>query len=171
MSAGPNSLGPGGQALTRGVLPPPVFDPKLAACDWYVYQLDAGNAKPPSGGGENLAPGDVANVNFLVERGTDFYLTELGAYAMDTAGGDYFVPSDIQATVQMYDSGTVVELSNGAIPVGCLFGNAEGASHMILPRLFRALSTVTCTVTNVSGDITFTHLWLTFIGYKVYRQG
>jgi hypothetical protein len=167
MSSSASRLGPGGAPLTAGLLPPGVFDPKVDNSDWYTYQVDAGNSKPPSGNGANLAPGATASPWFIIERDVDFYLSEPRAFAIDTAGNVYS-GTEIQATVQLYDSGTVRELFSAALPVGDVFGIAEVSPVMVLPRLFRSMSTLTFTVTNISSATTFAHLWLTFVGYRVY---
>ena len=169
MSARP-SLGPGGQPLTRGLLPPGIFDPKVNGVDWYTYAVDLGNHPPPSGAGANLAAGATASAAFTIQRAVDFYLTEPDAAALDTAGGIYGA-STITATVSIYDSGTVRQLVSAPVPIPALFSNPiEGAGTMILPRLFRSMSTVTFTVTNQTTATVFTHLWLIFQGYRIYLE-
>jgi len=159
-------LGPGGQPLTQGMLPPGVFDPKLDNCDFCAYTLDLGNSPKPNGAGANLAAGATASAFFMVERNVDFYLTSLEASATIN-GQDGIFYYNYQSTIQIEDSGTVRQFFSAPTPVETMTGIAD-SGRLILPRLIRALSKVTTTITNNSTSATYNHFWIVFVGYRIY---
>ena len=164
-----NQMGAGGQPLSAAVLPPNIFDPKLSGTDWYTYLVDGANSPAPTGAGANLAPAGVSNATISIDSGTDFYLVGLQGFGMDNADpANSYDSSEIQVTLQMNDSGSQRNLFSQPLPFPVIIGNGETPMRLIRPRLFRALSNIQFTFTNVSTAITFTHLWVALWGYRKY---
>lgn len=163
-------MGPGGQPLTSAILPPNIFDPKLNGADWYTYVTDAGNSPAPTGGGQNLAAGGVAQTTITIDAGTDFYLIALTYQAQVSASGGLEESTNPipLVTVQLNDSGSTRNLFSQALPLGAIAGDAKRPARLIRPRIFRALSALTFNFTSLEPSVVYSHLYLALWGYRKF---
>lgn len=138
----------------------PVIEP--GPRDFYAYPLLFAS----------VAFGATANGTINIEADSNFYCTSL-AYMVDIAGA---VQTDSTRviplmTVLITDSGSGRQLTNGALPINTIFGEADNPARFVHPRLFQRTTSIGVQVTNYSAATTYTNLYLVFTGFKVYGVG
>lgn len=152
----------GSSAPTPGILPPNIFDPKMNGADAYWYSVDTGA----------LAPAAVANPQIQIDAGTDFYAIALSYQAQaNGAGGLEESTNPIPlVTLQWNDSGSTRNLLNIGVPIGAIMGDGKRPYRLIRPRLFRANSNLSFTLTSFEPAVTYAHLYLVLHGYRKFAS-
>lgn len=163
-------MGPGGQPLTSQILPPNIFDPKLNGADWYTYVIDAGNSPAPTGGGQNLAAGGVAQCTLSIDAGTDFYLIALSYQAQIASGGGLEESTNPipLVTMQLNDSGSTRNLFSQPLPLPSVAGDGKRPARLIRPRIFRALSALTFNFVSLEPSVVYAHVYIALWGYRKF---
>ena len=129
--------------------------------DFYVYEEDF----------TALTPGSSQTGNINIQADSDFRLQKLSYFA-DVAGAAQTANTRVipLVTLQVTDSGSGRNLFENAVAVPSLFGTGELPFILPTPKLFAARSTITINVSNFDAALDY-NLKLSFIGYKVFRQG
>lgn len=118
-----------------------------------------------------VTQGSTPNSNISIQADSDFVIRAGNVTA--TVPGELLVTVPPPILIQIYDSGSGRNFQDQAFPIQNLFGgsvNAQGIMPGIWPepKLVRASSTLTITITN-NGGFTFTSVDVSFIGVKVFR--
>lgn len=117
----------------------------------------------------SLAGTATATGQFTVEADSNFLWQE-AAYFADIAAAIQTDSSRVipLVTVTIQDSGSGRQLMNAATPIPSLFGTGALPFLLPTPRFFRAQTTVSVNVVNLTAATTY-NLRLSFIGTKFFR--
>lgn len=119
----------------------------------------------------DLAPGNSAPGSFTVDAAFDFLWIKGTMIAFDDAGAPYDpmgfngIPN---LTIVITDTGSGRNMMNIPLPVAGLFGT--GPLPFILPtsKLFKARATVSANVVNNDAAVTFSSIYLNFLGTQAF---
>lgn len=139
----------------------PVRAPSLAdkyvAKDFFTYGIAITSS---------LAPAAQAPANFTLNADSDF-LWQKASIASVTGG---FLDQLPNLTILITDTATGRQLSNVALPVANSFGSGQLPFILPQPKVFQARSSVQVTVVNIDGATTYTSIYLSFIGTKLFLR-
>lgn len=135
---------------------------KYFAKDFFVYQI---------GPFASLAPAATLPGNVTLDADSDFLLQKFNVFA--TTGNDGATQSTqvVPAlTITIKDTASGRDLMNSAVPLPALAGS--GQLPFILPtaKIFQARGTISVNIFNVSDNATYTGIYLTFIGTKLFLK-
>lgn len=133
------------------------FDPTRDGMDvmWYSISPIA-----------SLAPSAAQSPTIQIDSGVDFYWFAT-TYMTNVSGTE---PQEATVSVPLIsilinDTGSRKNLMNTPMPLPSLAGFGERPYRGVLPRLFRASSTIQFTLTNYGATATYLNLNLTLHGY------
>lgn len=129
--------------------------------DFFVYTIDF----------EDLAFGTTQQASIQIQADSDFKWTA-AAYNcnIDQAAyttGDAPIPN---VSLQLVDTGSGRQLFFSPVPIPSVFGNGQLPFILPIPRVFRARSSISMTVSNFDAAVGY-NLSLAFIGTKVFTLG
>lgn len=106
-----------------------------------------------------------------IEADADFVIEKM-AYFADIAGG---VQTDSTrvipiANIALNDSGSGRNLQNQPIALSSIAGQGDLPFVLPLPRIFKANSTISLTLTNTSAATTYANIQISLIGYKRFYK-
>lgn len=127
--------------------------------DFYVYQSTIAG----------LAPAAQLTDFITIEADADFIWMQ-GAYTADIAAAAFTSGTRPIPLVrlQLTDTGSGRQLSNGAVPIPNYFGTGELPNILTTPRFFARNSSIQLVYTNFDAAVTY-NLNLAFIGVKIYN--
>jgi len=128
--------------------------------DFYTYTVSVAS----------LAAAASTSTSFQIDTDSNFILQKM-TYTVDLAGaavtsGAKIVPL---VTLQITDGGSSRQMFSQATPIPSIIGDGNEPFILPAPRVFVAASTIQLSFVNYSAATTYTHLYLSFIGQKVYR--
>lgn len=135
---------------------------KYFAKDFFVYQI---------GPFSSLAPSASLPGNVTLDADSDFLWQKFNVFA--TTGNDGATQSTqvVPAlTITIKDTSSGRDLMNSAVPLPALAGS--GQLPFILPtaKIFQARGTISVNVANISDNATYTGIYLSFIGTKLFLK-
>ena len=113
----------------------------------------------------SLANATSATGSFTIQTDSNF-LWQAGAMQVDTTGTVNATPL-ITATITDASSGR--QLMNAGIALPNLFGTGQLPFLLPTPRFFRGGTQITVVLTNYSTNVTYTNVYLSFIGTKFFK--
>lgn len=119
-----------------------------------------------------LAPAGSTTLTLTLDGDSDFFWTKFNAFAMQGSNSTVVSLQEQPAiTVVIQNTITGRNYMNAATPLPNISGS--GGLPFILPQetYWAAQSVISITLTNVSGNATYTQLYLSFIGIKAYFKG
>ena len=127
--------------------------------DFYVYTAE----------GDTLAPGSTQTINIPVQADADFLLRKMTHFC-DIALGNQTADSRVLplVNVQITDTGSGRQLMDSPVSIAAIFGSGEMPHILSNPRLWRANSNISISLTNYSATTTY-NIGLFFIGEKLYK--
>lgn len=127
--------------------------------DFYVYQSTIAG----------LAPAGQLTDFITIEADADFIWMQ-GTYIADIAGAAFTATTRPIPLVrlQLTDTGSGRQLSNGAVPIPNYFGSGELPNILTTPRFFARNSSIQLVYTNFDAAVTY-NMNLAFIGVKIYN--
>jgi hypothetical protein len=134
---------------------------------FYNYEVDT-LPQYPAG----LAPnGGQAVVTFNIAKDSDFFWTKLGVFA--SVGADGTVVSNEQlpsVNILLVNATNGRQYMNAPTPIANVSGS--GRLPFILPvaTLWEALTTIQVTLQNVSDNLTYSNIQLSFLGIKAFLR-
>lgn len=133
--------------------------PQEIARDFFIYGVSF----------LGLAPGASATNSVSIQADSDFIAQKL-AYSADLAGASQTDSSRVIALcdVLITDTGSGRQLMNSGVPISCFFGQGDSPFILPQPKIFRANTLISVTVTNNSAADTY-NLKLSFIGVKSFQ--
>ncbi len=135
---------------------------KYFAKDFFVYTI---------GPFASLAPAAQLPGNVTLDADSDFLWQKFNVFA--TTGNDG-ATADSQVvpavTVTIKDTASGRDLMNAPVPLAALAGS--GQLPFILPtsKIFQARGTISVNIVNISDDTTYTGIYLSFIGTKLFLK-
>ena len=115
--------------------------------------------------------GQTATGNINIQADSDFQLQKLTYFASISnatqTDSSRVVPL---VTLEITDSGSGRNLFEEAVPIPSIFGTGQEPFILPTPKIFPARSTITLNLTNFSAATDY-KMFLTFIGYKIFRGG
>lgn len=140
-------------------------DPNMyLARSFFVYEADTLTNYP-----NGVAAAAQANLTFNIAKDSDFFWTKFGVFASVASDGtvvtDEQLPS-VNITIVNATNGR--QYMNNPVPLASISGS--GRLPFILPvvTLWEALTTIQITLQNVSDNVTYSNLQLSFIGIKAF---
>lgn len=129
--------------------------------DFYVYQLNF----------LSLAGATSATGNINIQASSDFVLQKM-TYAANIGAAIQQDQTRVIPIVNMQvtDAGSGNTLFSASTPVSAIMGDGRLPFILPKPKIFPAKSTITVDVSNLTSATTY-NLFLSFIGYRVYRTG
>ena len=129
--------------------------------DWFTYELDQ----------LTLGAGAVANNNIQIDADSDFKLTKISgmadiANAIQTSS-TLVIPL---VTINFVDTGSGRTLMSNAVPWGSIVGTPGLPFILPVPRIFKARTNISITMTNYSAATTY-NLHLALEGTKIFTLG
>lgn len=127
--------------------------------DFYAYQSSIAG----------LAPGGTVTDFIAIEADADFIWMQ-GTYLANIAAAAFTAQTRPIPLIrlQLTDTGSGRQLSNGAVPVPNFFGTGELPNILTTPRFFARNSSIQLVYTNFDAAATYA-LDLAFIGVKIYN--
>lgn len=127
--------------------------------DFFIYRAQAAA----------LGAGASQAVTVNIQADSAFILDKMSVFA-DLAGAAQTDSTRVipLVTLQITDGGSGRNLQNGPIPLSSIAGNGELPFVLPQPRVFVANSSITFTFTNFSLATTYTNVFLSLIGRKVF---
>jgi len=113
-----------------------------------------------------LAAGATTPFETAIQADSDFLCIAGVRQVLTTAAPPVGVPVSLQ-TVQLIDTGSGRTLSDRAVPLDNWFGTGQLPMYWPSPKLFRASSTITTTLTNLDAATAFT-IRISFLGFKIF---
>jgi hypothetical protein len=138
----------------------PNIPSKYFAKDFFVYQI---------GPIASLAPAATQPGNVTLDADSDFLWQKFNVFATVASAGATQSTQVVPAlTVTIKDTASGRDLMNAAIPFPSLAGS--GQLPFILPtaKIFQARGTISINVSNISAGTTYTGIYVTFIGTKLF---
>lgn len=129
--------------------------------DYFVYQLDF----------TGLAGGTTGNGSIQVQADSDFKWIKAThesniANAVQT-DSTRVIPL---VTINLTDTGSGRQLMSAPVPIENIYGTGLLPFLLPVPRIFRARSTISVTVSNFTAATTY-NIRLSFIGTKLFKMG
>lgn len=120
-------------------------------------------------GGSSLAPAASANLAININGDSDFFWQKLNIHC-NVADDGTSRSAEVLAEVTLLITNTTTGRSYMNVPVPAADISGNGQLPFILPMLtvFEAKSTITIAVVNISDSVTYTQLFIDFIGVKAY---
>ena len=118
-----------------------------------------------------VTQGSTPASNISIQADSDFVI-RAGNITI-TMPGETPITNPVAVLIQIYDSGSGRNFQDQAFPIQNLFGGSTNVQGILPgiwpePKLVRASSTLTITLTNNAG-FTLTSVDVSFIGVKVFR--
>ncbi len=135
---------------------------KYFAKDFFAYVI---------GPFASLAPAAQLPGNVTLDADSDFLWQKFNVFATTGNDGATFDSQVVPAiTVTIKDTASGRDLMNGPIPLPALAGS--GQLPFILPtaKIFQARGTISVNIVNVSDNATYTGIYLTFVGTKLFLK-
>lgn len=131
--------------------------------DYFCYQATA----------TTLAAAGVAVDQVQIEADANFYWTKTQAFGLIADDAPTVAPAGVipSVTVQIQDTGSSRNLFNEAVPLSAIAGQGGLPFVLDYPRMLARNSTLQVTFTNISDNTTYSDVFLTFVGFKVYPGG
>lgn len=116
-----------------------------------------------------LVAGTSQTNNIQIQADSDFEIQKLTAQVFQTLAADQSTTVQQAISVLITDTGTGRQLSDIAVPLSNLFGDAK--LPFILPntKILSARSILAIQVSNYSSAVTYARVQLSFIGRKIFR--
>lgn len=157
----PPSLGaapaPGPVAMPA---PLPTLD-QYGAKNFYVHEVATTSS---------LAPGNSVSLNFTVDKDADFFWSKFNAYADSANDGTTYSAQQLPGITALITNTTSGRnFSSAAVPLPNFAGTAQ--FPFILPQLtlIAATASIQIQLNNITDNITYTVIHLSFIGIKAFR--
>jgi len=108
-----------------------------------------------------------------IEADANFYLTKIAGNGLIADDAPTVAPFGVipAVSVQINDTGSGRNLFNEPVPMAAIAGQAGLPFVLDYPRLIHRNSTLQVTVSALSDNATYSDIFLTFIGFKVYPGG
>lgn len=133
---------------------------KYMAKDFFAYVIGPFGA---------LAPAAQLPGNVTLDADSDFLWQKLTVFALIGNAGETEATQVVPGiTLTIKDTASGRDLMNGPIPIPALCGNGQLPFILPTPKIFQARGTIAVNVVNVTGDDTYTNLYITFIGTKLF---
>jgi len=113
-----------------------------------------------------LAAGATTPFETAIQADSDFLAVAGVRNILTTAAPPVAVADSLQ-TCQLIDTGSGRTLSDRAVPLDNWFGTAQLPTYWPQPKLFRASSTITLTITNLDGTNAFS-IRVAYLGFKIF---
>lgn len=113
----------------------------------------------------SFANATSVTLTFTIQTDANF-LWQAGAMQVDTSGTVTATPL-ISATITDASSGR--QLMSTAVELPALFGTGQLPFLLPTPRFFRGGTQITVVLTNYSSNVTYTNVYLTFLGTKFFK--
>jgi hypothetical protein len=140
----------------------PQVPSKYFAKDFFIYQI---------GPFASLAPAAQLPGNVTLDADSDFLWQKFNVFATIGSAGETQATQAVPAiTITIKDTASGRDLMNGPVPLPSLAGS--GQLPFILPtaKIFQARGTISVNIANISGDDTYTGIYLAFIGTKLFLR-
>lgn len=113
--------------------------------------------------------GTTQTGNIQIQADSDFEIQKLTAQVFQTLAADQSTTVVQALSVLITDTGTGRQLSDIAVPLSNLFGDAR--LPFILPntKILSARSILAIQVTNYSSAVSYARVQLSFVGRKIFR--
>ena len=139
---------------------------KYGARVFFDYESDSLPVAP-----NGIAPGVSVQESFNIAGDSDFFWTKFAATALGTpanAATYTFAPA---VSILITNTTTGRQYSSSSVPLPNLAGN--GQFPFILPQItwWQAKSTIQIQLQNLSADVTYSNILLTFHGVKAFPMG
>ncbi len=106
--------------------------------------------------------------SFTVDAGWDFLWSKATYYAINNAGG--VVVTNPNLSIIITDTGTGRAMSNIPIAVPGIFGTGDLPFILPTQKLFQARATVSVQLINNDAAITFSNIYLQFVGTQLFLR-
>jgi hypothetical protein len=147
-----------GLPRNRGMATP--NDSIYVSRSFYAYAADA-----PS----TLGTGASTTYSFNIAKDSDFFWTKLCCHAVVGDAGTVVDAEQLaEVTIMIVNTTNSRQYMNSPIPLANISGS--GRLPFILPivTLWEALTTITITLANTSDDVTYSDLYVSFLGIRAF---
>lgn len=135
---------------------------KYMAKDFFVYVI---------GPFDDLAPAAQLPGNVTLDADSDFLWQKMTVFATIADAGETAATQVVPAiSITIKDTASGRDLMNGPVPLPSLAGNGQLPFILPTPKVFQARGTIQVNVQNISADDTYTGLFVTFIGTKLFLR-
>lgn len=131
--------------------------------DYFAYQATA----------LTLAPGASSTDQVIIQADANFYWTKTQVASLIADDAPVLAQFGVvpAVTVQIQDTGSSRNIFDEPIPVSAMAGQTGLPFVLDYPRLIMRSSTLQVTFQNITDNTTYSDIFLTFIGFKVYPGG
>jgi hypothetical protein len=135
---------------------------KYFAKDFFVYQIG------PFG---SLAAAAQLPGNVTLDADSDFLWQKFNVYADVGDDGQTASAAVIPGiTITIKDTASGRDLMNAPIPLAALAGSGQLPFILPTPKIFQARGTISVQVQNITDNTTYSSLYLSFIGTKLFLR-
>lgn len=128
--------------------------------DFFTYQAQVSSLAP---GAQSTSVVSIqADTNFSWVKASQFTTIAGAAQTLNS----YVIPL---VTLTIEDSGSGRNLQDVPVPLSNIAGRGDLPFVLTVPRVFKANSSVRFTFTNISTATTYENIFLSLIGYKLFR--
>jgi hypothetical protein len=134
----------------------------LVAVDWYTYSAQVT--------GLTALTSQVTNIQ--IEADSDFDIIKLTSFGIVTLDTDVNEATRTlpMVTVLLTDTGSGRNLMNIPLAIPSMFGTAELPFILPVPKRLFARATLAITLQNISTDIDYAYLQVSFTGKKIFSR-
>jgi hypothetical protein len=130
--------------------------------DWFSYPANF----------LSLANAATQSTNLQIDAGSDFFLTAISFFAINTASTAVVTADQApipNVTLLITDSGSNRQLMQNPVPLWAIAGDGNHPHRLIHPRLFMRNSNIQLQMTSRDTTATFS-IYLNFEGFRVYNS-
>jgi hypothetical protein len=156
-----NASGIPGSPMPQGTSP--WNNAVYASRNFFVYESDF-----PAD--TTLAPGGVLNESFNIAGDSDFFWTKFAIASLEESGAAAGIEDVPAVSMLLTNTTTGRQYSTSAVALANMAGT--GKLPFILPQItmWQRKSTIQIQLQNISADITYSNVFLSFLGIKAFPQ-
>lgn len=142
-------------------------DPNLYVFrNFYNYEADT-LPNYPAG----LAPGAQANLTFNIAKDSDFFWTKFGVFASVGADGTTVSAEQLPSVnMMLVNAMNSRQYMTQPTPLASMSGSGRLPFILPVPTLWDAMTTIQVTLQNVSDNLTYSNIQLSFLGIKAFLR-
>lgn len=118
---------------------------------------------------QTLNAGTSQTANIQIQADSDFEIQKLTAFAANANTTEPANTAMPLVTVLLTDTGSGRQMTDIAVPISSLFGNAQ--LPFILPntKILQARAVLAVQISNFGSGVNYSYIQLSFIGRKIFR--
>lgn len=133
---------------------------------FFNYEMDSLPTYPAG-----IAPGGTAVMSFNIAKDSDFFWTKFAAFCSKGSDGTVITNEEYPSlNMQLVNVTNGRQYMNSPSPLASLSGSGRLPFIMPVPTLWEALTTIQVTLQNVSDNVTYSNVQLSFLGIKAFLR-